>query len=67
MEDVAGLAIEPSDRVAFSKSWNQSKARRNISMEGQHAQLVVFQNIEVMEKRQVMQDGVVLGEANIVR
>ena len=35
-------------------------------MEGQHPQLVVFQHIEVMKKRQVMQDCVVLCKANIV-
>ena len=66
MQDVAGLTLEPADLITPAVARNKTEAGRDISVESQHPHLVTLEHLRVMEERQVMQNGVVGGKANVM-
>ncbi|CAI8441601.1 MAG: Uncharacterised protein [Halieaceae bacterium] len=66
MEDVTGLALEPADLVPTAIPGNQSKSSWNIEMKSQHPQMMALEHLRVMKKRQIVKNGVVGREANVV-
>ena len=67
MQDVTGLALEPAHLAALPPARNNAEAGGDIPVEGQHPELVLAQHVHVVEERQVVQDGIVGGEADVVR
>ncbi len=66
MEDVTGLALEPADLVPPAIPGNQSKSGWHIEMESQHPQMMALEHLRVMKERQIVKNGEVGREANVM-
>ena len=66
MEDVTGLALEPADLVPPAIPGNQSKSGWHIEMKSQHPQMMALEHLRVMKERQIVKNGVVGREANVM-
>ena len=67
VQDVARLRFKPLNLARLPVARNNPEARRDIAMERQDAMLGFFQQLDVVEQRQIVQDRIVRGQSEIMR
>jgi hypothetical protein len=67
VQNVAGLGLKPLHLVTAPETVDQPEPRRLVPMEAHDTPVVVLENVDIVVKRQIVQDGIVFGQAHIMR